>query len=44
MVAGESLPKLPLYERPLPKFPFAPLRRAGQWGYFHYGKIKDTWF
>jgi glycine/D-amino acid oxidase-like deaminating enzyme len=44
MVAGESVPKLPLYERPLPKFPFAPLRRAGQWGYFHYGKIKDTWF
>ncbi len=44
MVAGESVPELPLYHRPLPKFPLAPLRRLGQWGYFHYGKIKDTWF
>jgi glycine/D-amino acid oxidase-like deaminating enzyme len=44
MAAGVSVPKLPLYHKPLPKFPFAPLRRVGQWGYFHYGKIKDTWF
>ncbi|WP_281555931.1 FAD-binding oxidoreductase [Thalassomonas sp. RHCl1] len=43
-VAGEQLPDLPLYQKALPKFPFAPLRRVGQWGYFHYGKIKDTWF
>jgi len=44
MVAGETVPNLPLYHNPLPKFPFAPMRRVGQWGYFHYGKIKDTWF
>ncbi|WDE08134.1 FAD-binding oxidoreductase [Thalassomonas viridans] len=43
-VAGEQVPDLPLYQKALPKFPFAPLRRVGQWGYFHYGKIKDTWF
>ncbi len=42
-VVGESLPNLPLYQKPLPKFPFAPLRRVGQWGYFQYGKIKDQW-
>lgn len=28
----------------LPKFPFAPLRRLGQWSYFHYGKIKGSYF
>lgn len=43
-IARKPIPNLPLYNRPLPKFPFAPLRRVGQWGYFHYGKIKDTWF
>ncbi len=43
-VAGESVPNLPLYQKELPKFPLAPLRRVGQWGYFHYGKIKDTYF
>lgn len=43
-VAGKTVPDLPLYNRALPKFPLAPLRRVGQWGYFHYGKIKDTWF
>jgi len=43
-VAGKSVPNLPLYDRALPKFPLAPLRRVGQWGYFHYGKIKDEWF
>jgi glycine/D-amino acid oxidase-like deaminating enzyme len=43
-VAGKSVPNLPLYQKPLPKFPFAPLRRVGQWGYFHYGKIKDSYF
>ncbi len=42
-VAGETLPNLPLYQKPLPKFPFAPLRRVGQWSYFQYGKIKDQW-
>ena len=43
-VAGKTLPNLPLYNKALPKFPFAPLRRIGQWGYFHYGKIKDSYF
>jgi len=43
-VAGEEVPNLPLYQNPLPKFPFAPFRRIGQWGYFQYGKIKDEWF
>ncbi|WP_206483583.1 FAD-dependent oxidoreductase [Thalassotalea sp. G2M2-11] len=43
-VAEKSVPNLPLYQCPLPKFPLAPMRRIGQWGYFHYGKIKDTWF
>jgi len=43
-IAGKTLPNLPLYNTALPKFPFAPLRRVGQWGYFHYGKIKDSYF
>lgn len=43
-VSGQAMPALPLYQQPLPKFPFAPLRRVGQWGYFHYGMIKDRWF
>lgn len=43
-VAGKALPNIPLYNTALPKFPLAPLRRVGQWGYFHYGKIKDTYF
>ena len=43
-IAGKAVPNLPLYNNDLPKFPFAPLRRVGQWGYFHYGKIKDTYF
>lgn len=43
-VTGENVPQLPLYQQALPKFPFAPLRRVGQWGYFQYGKVKDNWF
>lgn len=43
-VAEQTVPDLPLYQRHLPKFPFAPFRRIGQWGYFHYGQIKDTYF
>jgi len=43
-VAERMVPDLPLYNRALPKFPLAPLRRVGQWGYFHYGKIMDNWF
>ena len=42
-VAGEKVPNLPLYQKALPTFPFAPLRRVGQWGYFHYGMIKDRY-
>ncbi len=43
-VAAIESPNLPLYQKALPKFPLAPLRRVGQWGYFHYGKIKDEFF
>ena len=43
-VAGIEIPNLPFYTKQLPKFPFAKFRRVGQWGYFHYGKIKDRWF
>ncbi|REL30497.1 NAD(P)/FAD-dependent oxidoreductase [Thalassotalea euphylliae] len=43
-VAEKQLPNLPIFNRHLPKFPFAPLRRVGQWGYFQYGKIKDRYF
>jgi len=43
-IAGKTVPNLPLYNTALPKFPFAPLRRVGQWGYFHYGMIKDNYF
>jgi glycine/D-amino acid oxidase-like deaminating enzyme len=40
-IAGQQLPNLPLYQQPLPSFPFAKARRLGQWGYYHYGWIKD---
>jgi len=43
-IAGIEIPNLPFYTRQLPKFPFAKFRRIGQWGYFHYGQIKDRWF
>lgn len=43
-VAEKPVPNLPLYNKPLPEFPFAPLRRVGQWSYFQYGKVKDQWF
>ncbi|MDG1731351.1 MAG: FAD-binding oxidoreductase [Thalassotalea sp.] len=42
--AGKDLPNLPLFNSQLPKFPLPALRRVGQWGYFHYGKIKDQYF
>ncbi|WP_394130202.1 NAD(P)/FAD-dependent oxidoreductase [Shewanella maritima] len=42
-VAGITVPNLPLYTQPLPKLPFANLRRYGQWGYYHYGWLKDRW-
>jgi len=43
-VAGVEIPNLPFYTKELPKFPLAKFRRVGQWGYFHYGKVKDRWF
>ncbi len=43
-VMGLPQPDLPLFQRALPTFPLAPLRRLGQWGYFHYGKLKDQWW
>ncbi len=43
-VMGLAQPDLPLFQSALPKFPLAPLRRVGQWGYFHYGKLKDQWW
>jgi len=42
-VAGLEVPDLPFYTKELPKFPFAKFRRLGQWGYFHYGMVKDRW-
>ncbi|NMP32151.1 FAD-binding oxidoreductase [Thalassotalea sp. M1531] len=42
-VAEKTMPDLPIFNRHLPKFPFAPLRRVGQWGYFQYGKMKDKY-
>jgi len=43
-VAEQAMPNLPLFNQHLPKFPLAPLRRVGQWGYFQYGKLKDQYF
>lgn len=43
-VMGKELPNLPIFSKQLPKFPLPALRRVGQWGYFHYGKIKDSYF
>ncbi len=43
-IAGQTRPHLPIYTTPLPKFPFAPLRRLGQRAYYHYGWLKDKWF
>jgi len=43
-VAEQEVPDLPIFTKHLPKFPLAPLRRVGQWGYFQYGKVKDQYF
>ncbi|QIR13469.1 NAD(P)/FAD-dependent oxidoreductase [Shewanella aestuarii] len=45
-MAGVSRPNLPLYQQPLPAqplsiLPFGQLKRIGQWGYYHYGWLKD---
>ncbi|MCG9746522.1 FAD-binding oxidoreductase [Shewanella sp. Isolate8] len=42
-IAGERLPELPLYRTPLPKFPFARLRRLGQSAYYQYAWLRDRY-
>ncbi|QSX41762.1 NAD(P)/FAD-dependent oxidoreductase [Shewanella cyperi] len=42
MLSGVAAPALPLYQSPLPTFPFAAARRLGQWGYYHYGRLRDA--
>ncbi len=42
-IAGERLPELPLYQSPLPKFPFARLRRLGQSAYYQYAWLRDRY-
>ncbi|MBY5992232.1 NAD(P)/FAD-dependent oxidoreductase [Ferrimonas balearica] len=41
-IIGLEEAALPLYQGPLPRFPLAPLRRLGQWGYYHYGRLVDA--
>ncbi|ASJ96763.1 NAD(P)/FAD-dependent oxidoreductase [Shewanella marisflavi] len=43
-IAGQALPELPLYQTPLPTFPFARLRRLGQRGYYQYAWLRDRYF
>ncbi|MGE6647682.1 NAD(P)/FAD-dependent oxidoreductase [Shewanella colwelliana] len=43
-IVGETVPNLPLYQTPIPKFPYAGLRRLGQRGYYHYAWLKDRYF
>lgn len=42
-IVGEAIPQLPLYQQPLPKFPFSRLRRVGQRGYYHYAWLMDRY-
>ncbi|MBW8186608.1 NAD(P)/FAD-dependent oxidoreductase [Shewanella nanhaiensis] len=42
-LAGIKTPDLPLYRQPLPPFPFARMRRIGQWGYYHYAWMRDKY-
>ncbi|QYJ74257.1 FAD-binding oxidoreductase [Shewanella sp. FJAT-52076] len=42
MLSGKAAPSLPLYGTPLPGFPLAPLRRMGQWAFYHYGRLMDS--
>lgn len=44
MVAGAKVPKLPLYNTPLPYLPFANFRRLGQFAYYQYAQVKDRFF
>ncbi|MCG9731020.1 FAD-binding oxidoreductase [Shewanella sp. Isolate13] len=43
-IVGKPVPNLPLYHQAAPRFPGASLRRLGQWGYYHYGWLKDRYF
>ncbi|WP_372871076.1 NAD(P)/FAD-dependent oxidoreductase [Shewanella sp.] len=42
MLCNVKAPALPLYATPLPSFPMASLRRLGQWGFYHYGRLRDS--
>ncbi len=42
-VVGEAVPALPLYQQPLPAFPFSRLRRVGQRAYYHYAWLMDKY-
>ncbi|ALS97351.1 NAD(P)/FAD-dependent oxidoreductase [Lacimicrobium alkaliphilum] len=43
LVAGDhSLPDLPFFDSPLPKFPLASARRLGLWAFYHWGRLKDN--
>ena len=44
MAAGKKVPKLPLYNTPLPYLPFARFRRIGQFAYYQYAQVKDRFF
>ncbi|MCF2857624.1 FAD-binding oxidoreductase [Pseudoalteromonas sp. SMS1] len=41
MVSGQPVPKLPIYQTPAPKFPFATLSRLGQYGFYNLAILKD---
>ncbi|QYJ84537.1 FAD-binding oxidoreductase [Shewanella mesophila] len=43
-VAGTPLPNLPIYQNPLPRFPYARFRRLAQRAYYHYAWAKDRYF
>ena len=38
---GMPVPNLPIYTKPLPKFPLPQLRRFGQLAYYQYAQIMD---
>lgn len=41
LVAGQTLPELPIYQSALPRFPMSAFRRQGQQLYYHWGRFKD---
>ena len=41
MTAGQTVPKLPLYNTPLPYLPMPQLRRFEQFAYYQYAQLKD---